>query len=66
MTFRTQSRRTRLRGIRGVLGLTAVLVGLAAVPVGLTAGSIADSVQAGALVGDLDQWNNTGSEVPPS
>ena len=30
MTFRTQSRRTRLRGIRGLLGLAAVLVGLTA------------------------------------
>ncbi|GAA2814158.1 hypothetical protein GCM10010441_43580 [Kitasatospora paracochleata] len=56
MSIRKQTRRIRLWGIRGLLGVTAVLVGL-------TAGTVVES--GGGTTSDIYHWNNTGSEAPP-
>ncbi|GAA2746339.1 hypothetical protein [Kitasatospora cinereorecta] len=61
MSIRKQTRRIRLWGIRGLLGVTAVLVGL-------TAGTVVESgggQAGGGTTSDIYHWNNTGSEAPP-
>ncbi|MDH6577636.1 hypothetical protein [Kitasatospora sp. MAP5-34] len=63
MTFRNQSRRTRLRVVHGGLGLSAVLIGLAAALVGGPADTSvrADPVTHHHRSGEITEWNNTGS-----